>query len=87
MLSEQHGSSTSEIEVTNVSSHGFWLLWNGQEYFLAFERFPWFANASIAAISHIELQGQEHLYWPDLDVDLSLDIINNPEKFPLESKQ
>ena len=86
MLSKQHGANTSAIEVTNISTHGFWLLWNGEEYFLAFEHFPWFRDASIAAISHIEVQGMEHVYWPDLDVDLSLAIIKNPDDFPLTSK-
>ncbi|TDX99558.1 DUF2442 domain-containing protein [Thiohalophilus thiocyanatoxydans] len=74
------------VELTNVSAHGFWLLWNGEEHFLAFEDFPWFRDASIAALSNIELQGAEHLYWPDLDVDLSLAIIKRPEDYPLESK-
>ena len=87
MLSKPHGENTSAIEVTNVSSHGFWLLWNGQEHFLAFEHFPWFRDASIAAISHVELQGKEHLYWPDLDVDLSLEIIQDPDKFPLAARR
>ena len=86
MLSKQHGANTSVVEVTNVSSHGFWLLWKGEEYFLAFETFPWFHEANISAISNIELQGKEHLYWPDLDVDLSLGIIKNPESFPLQAK-
>jgi hypothetical protein len=26
-----------------------------------------------------------HLYWPDLDVDLSLDSIEHPERYPLKS--
>lgn len=82
----QHDANTSAIEVTNVSLHGFWLLWNNEEYFLAFEHFPWFKDASISAISNVELQGKEHIYWPDLDVDLSIEIINNPEKFPLQAK-
>jgi len=86
MLSKQHGANTSEIEVTNVSSHGFWLLWNGEEHFLAFEKFPWFRKANISAISNVEPQGKEHLHWPDLDVDLSLEIIKDPENFPLEAK-
>jgi len=30
-----------------------------------------------------------HLYWPDLDVDLEIDNLENPEKYPLkfESKK
>ena len=86
MLSKQHGANTSAVELTNVSTHGFWLLWNGEEHFLAFEDFPWFRDASIAALSNIELQGAEHLYWPDLDVDLSLAIIKKPGDYPLESR-
>jgi hypothetical protein len=27
-----------------------------------------------------------HLYWPDLDVDLEIDNLKNPEKYPLKSK-
>ena len=80
-------SNTSATEVTNVSSHGFWLLWNGQEHFLTFEDFPWFRDASIAVISHVEQQGKEHLHWPDLDVDLTLEIIKHPDKYPLHSKK
>ena len=51
------------------------------------EHIPWFRGAHIAAISRIEVQGKGHLYWPDLDVDLSLEIIENPEKFPLASRR
>ena len=28
----------------------------------------------------------DHLYWPELDIDLSVGSIRNPEKFPLLSK-
>ena len=85
-MNEMHGTNTSAIEVTNVSSHGFWLLWNNEEYFLAFEHFPWFKDANISAISNVELHGKEHIHWPDLDVDLSMEIIQKPEKFPLQAK-
>jgi len=27
-----------------------------------------------------------HLYWPELDVDLEIDNLENPEKYPLKSK-
>jgi len=42
MTSAKLGKRTSEVEVTNVSSHGFWLLIGDKERFLAFEHFPWF---------------------------------------------
>jgi hypothetical protein len=81
-----HGTSTSQVEVTHISQHGVWLLANEVEHFLPFDQFPWFKNASIGQIHNVQLQSKEHLYWPDLDVDLSLSIIESPEKFSLVQK-
>ena len=30
---------------------------------------------------------QHHLYWPGLDVDVAVESIRHPEKFPLISKE
>ncbi len=75
-----------ETEVTNISSHGFWILSDGKEYFLPFEDFPWFKNKTINDITHVERFGEEHLYWEHLDIDLSLEMIEHPERFPLQAK-
>jgi hypothetical protein len=68
--------------VTNISAHGFWLLHADREYFLHHARFPWFKKANVGQICNIQISHGWHLYWPDLDMDLSLDIIENPEKYP-----
>ncbi len=78
-----HGNSTSAIEVTNISSHGIWLLAHGRELFLPYEAFPWFREQRVASIINVEEVSLGHFYWPDLDVDLTEDIIENPERFPL----
>ncbi len=80
------GKSTSAVEIVNISEFGLWVSIEDKEYFLSFEDFPWFKNARINEIHNVELSSGSHLYWPDLDVDLNLDIINSPEKFPLTSK-
>jgi Protein of unknown function (DUF2442) len=80
------GAATSEAEITNISKHGFWLLVDGRELFLPFDEFPWFRRAPVAAILHVQRPGPSHLYWPELDVDLSLDAIEHPERYPLKSK-
>jgi hypothetical protein len=41
------GESILDVEVTNVSPHGFWLLIDAEERFLPFKTFPWFREASI----------------------------------------
>lgn len=84
--SEKRGVSTSGAEVTNISGHGFWLLVDEKELFLPFEEFPWFKSAAVEAILNVERPRPEHLYWPDLDVDLTLDSIEHPERYPLRSK-
>ena len=75
-----------ETEVTNISSHGFWILSDGKEYFLSYEDFPWFKNKTINDITYVERFGEEHLYWERLDIDLSLEMIEHPERFPLQAK-
>ena len=81
-----HGRSTLEIEVTNISSHGLWVLLDSQEFFLSYKDFPWFKDRTINEISNVENLGEGHLYWKNLDIDLSLDIIKHPERFPLQAK-
>jgi hypothetical protein len=80
------GKSTSDVEVTNVSQHGFWVLVGGRELFLPFKKFPWFRDAPVAQLLNVELPHSTHLYWPDLDVDLAVESIEFPERFPLVSR-
>ena len=86
MKSETLGKSTSEVEVTQISMHGIWLLLNGTEHFLSFNDFPWFKNASVSAIHTVELLNQHHLYWRELDIDLAVESIQQPEQFPLMAR-
>ena len=81
-----HGTATSQVEVTNVSTHGFWLLLRGEELLVPFLDFPWFKKATIEQLTHVEWPSPDHLYWPQLDVDLSIDSIRNPDAFPLLAK-
>ena len=85
MRSKKHGKDISAVEVTNISQHGFWVWLDDKEYYLPFENFPWFADAKISQLTNIELTHGCHLYWPELDVDLSTDILQNPDKYPLIS--
>ena len=79
------GAATSEVEITNISKHGFWLLLDGRELFVPFEEFPWFKRATVKAILHVERPAPGHLHWPELDVDLAVDSIEHPERYPLKS--
>jgi len=80
------GRATLAPEVTNISRHGFWLLLGSEEVFLPFQAFPWFKKASVEEISQVEWPSEDHLYWPRLDIDLSVQSIRNPDAFPLVAK-
>ena len=86
MSSAAPGMTTSEVEVTNVSAHGFWLLLPQGEHFVPFAEFPWFRDASIGKLLHVTLPAPHHLYWPELDIDLAIESILDPQRFPLVSK-
>ncbi len=85
MKSNPPGKNTSTVEVRNVSPHGFQLLVGGSEFFVSFKEFPWFEDASIRELSNVVLPSPHHLYWPDLDIDLAVESIEHPEKYPLVS--
>jgi hypothetical protein len=81
-----HGTITSAAEVTNISKHGFWLLLDDEELLLPFDQFPWFKSATVEQITNVERPSPEHLYWPNLDVDLAVQSIRQPDAFPLIAK-
>lgn len=86
MVSAALGKNISDVEVTNVSKHGFWIILGDEELYLPFDKFPWFREAPIGKVTNVERPQPHHLYWPDLDVDLHIDSIRNPDQFPLMSK-
>jgi Protein of unknown function (DUF2442) len=86
MKSEKLGRRTSQVEVTNVSKHGFWLLVGTKERFLPFDQFPWFRDAPVGHLLNVRMPSAHHLHWPDLDVDIAVESIDHPERFPLVSK-
>ena len=80
------GTDTSKVEVVQVTPFGVWLAYGDVELYMDHDRFPWFRHATIDQIFNITEEGAGHFYWPELDVDLDLDRIQHPEKYPLIAK-
>ena len=88
MNSSALGKDTLKTEVTNVSPFGIWLLTStGKEFWLSYDDYPWFKSHNIEQIFNVEEPRPGHFYWPDLDVDLSECILENPSLFPLKAHQ
>lgn len=81
--SKNGGVSTTDVEVTSILRHGLWIFLAGRELFVSFREFPWFADASIKQVTNVRWSPPDQLHWPDLDVDLSVESIEHPERFPL----
>ena len=86
MSSLAHGTATFPVEVTNITTNGVWLLTRNKELFMSYEDFPWFKDQTVKSIITIEEHSPGHFYWPEIDVDLTEEIIEHPNRFPLKSK-
>ena len=77
------GKSISQVKIQEISKHGIWIYVKGREYFLLYKDYPWFKEAKISEVYNVQLLHGMHLHWPDLDVDLELEALQYPEKYPL----
>ena len=73
----------NSAQVQGVLKDGLWMLVQGREYFLPFAQYPWLRTASVSTLQRVELLHSHHLYWPDLDVDVAVESLEHPERYPL----
>lgn len=86
MNSSAPGKNISSIEVTNISAHGIRVLVRDKELFMSYEDFPWFKDQTVKTITAVEEHSPGHFFWPELDIDLTVEIIENASRFPLKAK-
>ncbi len=82
-LSNTGTTTLVATEILNISGYGVWIAVKGHEYFLSYQDFPWFKKGTIDQVLHVELLHENHLYWPDLDIDLTIDMMRKPGQYPL----
>lgn len=82
MKSKNLGKNISKIEI-HTSPFGVWLLVCDTEYFLSYGDYPWFHEAKLSDIYDVELLHKTHLHWSRLDIDLDINSLKCPEKYPL----
>jgi hypothetical protein len=85
MKSKTPGTDTSTVEISNIGRHGMWICVGDAEYFMSYEEFPWFRDAKVKDILDVQLLHGHHPHWPRLDVDLGIDCLANPSRYPLIS--
>lgn len=80
--SSNKNTENSSVKVLSIHAEGIFLSVAGKEYFISYNRVPWFRNARVNEILNVSKMGRMGIRWEDLDVDLEIDSLENPEKYP-----
>jgi hypothetical protein len=79
MKSAERGDDTPDVEVTNISEHGFWMQVGGQELYVLFADFPQFKGAKLGQLLDVTMKDAERLFWPQLKIDLTIENVRHPK--------
>lgn len=66
-----------------INNQGIMISVEGNDYFLSYNRVPWLKDATVRNILNIKMSGKNAIEWPDLDIDLEIDSLKHPERYPL----
>jgi len=83
MSLSKNGTITSDCKLTSINDLGLWVLIEDKEYFIPFKDYPGFRESSLDQIFNIRYYPSGQLCWADLDIDIDLKSLSEPESFPL----
>jgi len=75
------------VGVLMINAQGIMLTVDGNDYFLSYNRVPWMKDAPISSVLNVQREGRTAIVWPDLDVDLEIESLKHPERYPLIMKR
>lgn len=78
---------STSANVLMINEQGMMLNVDGQDYFVSYNRVPWLRNATVRHTLNVQKCGDYAIEWPDLDVDLEIDCLKHPERYPLVMKR
>lgn len=78
---------STSVSVLMINHQGIMISVDGNDYFLSYNRIPWMKDASIRSVLNVQKEGRFAIVWPDLDVDLEIDSLKHPERYPLIMKR
>ena len=83
---KQNTEHTS-VSVRSIMPDGLFLSVGGKDYYVSFDRLPWFRQAKLSDIINVSMIGNEGIRWEALDVDLEIESLKYPERYPLVMKR
>ena len=85
--SSKSNTKNTSVSVLMINGQGIMISVGGQDYFLSYNRIPWMREASINDVLNVQMCGNEAIEWPSLNVDLEIDSLRHPERYPLLIKR
>ena len=85
-ISKQSTENTL-VNVRSITSDGIFLSVLDCDYFLSYDKLPWFRNAKVSEVFDVKMLGEYGIRWDVLDIDLEIDSLKHPEKYPLIMKR
>ena len=83
----KNNTNGTSVSVLMINAQGIMISVGGQDFFLSYNRIPWMREASIKDVLDVQMSGNEAIEWPKLDVDLEIDSLRHPERYPLLIKR
>ncbi len=83
----RNNSNSTLVSVLMINAQGIMISVLGNDYFISYNRIPWMQDAPIRSVLNVQMSGPEAIEWPDLDVDLEIDSLRHPERYPLVIKR
>lgn len=83
----KNNTNNTSVSVLMINGQGIMISVCGQDYFLSYNRIPWMREASINDVLDVRMCGSEAIEWPRLDIDLEIESLRHPERYPLLIKR
>jgi hypothetical protein len=83
--SKTDGTAIS-VKVHAIVENGITIEVKGNTFFLPYHSYPWFEKAKVSDVFQVEMFGNDGIHWDNLDVDLEIESLIHPEKYPLIAK-
>jgi len=83
----RNNTNSTSADVLMINDRGIMISVQGEDFFLSYNRVPWMKDATINEVLDVRMSGKNAIEWPKLDVDLEIESLKHPERYPLLIKR
>ncbi|CAK7029952.1 MAG: hypothetical protein BACD_01773 [Bacteroides rodentium] len=80
-------SQNTSVSVLMINAQGIMLSVKGNDFFISYNRVPWLRDARISDVLNVRMCGHSAIEWEALGVDLEIESLKHPERYPLIMKR